>query len=85
MGSGVVEGFTDRGGPQAGDQLELLGEAGESLAQRWKRDRVGQVFVLEPAGADSVPSRIDDVSRAMPPNVNQESVGPGPPSPLIAR
>jgi hypothetical protein len=31
-----------------------------------------------------VPSRIVDVSRAMPASVTQESVGPGRPSPLIA-
>ena len=95
--------------------VELLLQPVESLAERRKRDGVGPVLRLEPAGAEPefdpaplisstwatemasgpgwrnvaevtmVPSRIDDVSRAMPPSVTQESVGPGSPSPLIAR
>ncbi len=36
------------------------------------------------ADVTSVPSRIDEVSRARAPSVTQESVGPGIPSPLIA-
>ena len=36
------------------------------------------------AEVTSVPSRIAEVSRAIPARVTQESVGPGSPSPLIA-
>ena len=53
MRSRVVERLTDRSGPQTGDQLQLLGEPGESLAQRRKWDRVGQMLLFEPPGADA--------------------------------
>ena len=49
----VVEALAHRGRPQAGDDLELLGEALEALGERAERDAVGRVLGLEPPGTQS--------------------------------
>jgi hypothetical protein len=51
--SAVVERLAQRRRPQPGEDLELLGEPVEALAQGRERDGVGLVFGLEPTGADT--------------------------------
>jgi hypothetical protein len=50
--AGVGEPLALGGGPQTGDDGQLLGEAVEPFAQRGKRDPVGGVLLFEPAGAE---------------------------------
>ena len=114
VGAGVAEGLADGRRPQPGEDVELLGQPLETLAQRREGDGVAGVLGLEPTRSDAestrpplisstwatemasgpgwrkvadvtmVPSLIVSVSRARPPSVTHESVGPGRPSPLIA-
>ena len=42
-----------RGAPEAGEDLELLLEPGESFLDRWERQAVRPVLRLVPAGPDA--------------------------------
>ena len=53
MSAGEGERLSRRGGPEAGDDGELLLEAVEALTHRRERDAVGGVLVVVPAGADA--------------------------------
>jgi hypothetical protein len=55
-----VEGLAGGRRPQAGDDLQLLLEAGELLLG--ERDAVGLVLLLEPAGAEEAGRKGDDLT-----------------------
>ncbi|PQM44050.1 hypothetical protein C1Y40_05790 [Mycobacterium talmoniae] len=54
------------------------------MSSTWATEMASGPGPRNVAELTSVPSRIEEVSRAIPPSVTQESVGPGSPSPLIA-
>ncbi len=53
MAARRIERRSDGRLPHAGDDLELLLEPVEALAERRERDPVGLVFGVEPAGAEA--------------------------------
>ncbi len=55
------------------------------ISSTWATEMASGPGCRNVAEVTIVPSRIVEVSRAMPASVTQESVGPGSPSPLIAR
>lgn len=91
--SGEVEGLPHRRRPQPSEDVQLLGQPAPS-PNSTRPQLISSTSTTEIANGPGwrnlaevtiVPRQIEDLSLAIPARVTQESVGPGRPSPLIAR